>query len=289
MKPAAFTTPPRPVAVEELFPELAPLRREAVRLHPRAGDPTRHDSSVGGPLLWPADEPWPVCDEEHWEVESDVRHEAAVPCVPVAQVFRADAPAVPYSPGTDLLQVLWCPFDHEDCAPLPLVRWRDSAAVGAALPAPPPHPGAPREHVPRPCAVRPEVVTEYPDADLHQNRDLYDALRNRLDQLERDTGLLYEPHLSVAPGIKLGGYPGFCQGAWWPDCAGCGQRMEHLLTVADHEYDGETWRTWLPVEDEGRVPGADAVPGLELGGGGGVYVFECRTCAGRPTAHYFDS
>ncbi|MFD8975562.1 hypothetical protein [Streptomyces sp. NPDC059593] len=24
-----------------------------------------HDSSVGGPLLWPADEPWPYCEEPH--------------------------------------------------------------------------------------------------------------------------------------------------------------------------------------------------------------------------------
>ncbi|WP_226962484.1 hypothetical protein [Streptomyces sp. C8S0] len=24
-----------------------------------------HDSSVGGPLLWPADEPWPYCEEQH--------------------------------------------------------------------------------------------------------------------------------------------------------------------------------------------------------------------------------
>ncbi|MEV7519367.1 DUF1963 domain-containing protein [Streptomyces sp. NPDC091371] len=288
MRPATFTTPPRPVAVEELFPELAPLRREAVRLHPRAGAPTRDDSSVGGPLLWPADEPWPVCDEEHWEFESNVRHEAPAPYVPIVQVYRADAPTVPYPEGTDLLQVLWCPYDHEDCAPLPQVRWRDSTAVGAALPAPPADPGAPREYVPRACAVHPEVVTEYPDADLHEDRELYDVLRDRFDRLERETGWDYHYDLSVAPGIKLGGYPGYCQGAWWPECAGCGQRMEHLLTVASWEYDG-AWRCWLPVEDAGRTPDEDEVPGLELGGAGGVYVFECRTCPGRPTAHYFDS
>ncbi|MEU0600681.1 hypothetical protein ABZ484_20955 [Streptomyces sp. NPDC006393] len=54
---AIFTTPPRPVDVTALFPELAPLARTATRLHPRPGSPTVHDSSVGGPLLWPADEP----------------------------------------------------------------------------------------------------------------------------------------------------------------------------------------------------------------------------------------
>lgn len=59
------TTPPRPLDVEALFPGLAAHRRTATRLHPRPGTPAVADSSVGGPLLWPADEPWPVCTEPH--------------------------------------------------------------------------------------------------------------------------------------------------------------------------------------------------------------------------------
>ncbi|TQE32177.1 hypothetical protein Sipo8835_21180 [Streptomyces ipomoeae] len=59
------TTPPRPVDVEVLFPALADHRRTTTRLHPRPGSPTVRDSSVGGPLLWPADEPWPMCTEPH--------------------------------------------------------------------------------------------------------------------------------------------------------------------------------------------------------------------------------
>jgi hypothetical protein len=55
------TTPPPPLDITGIFPELAPLARPAVRLHPRAGAPGRGDSSLGGPLLWPADAPWPVC------------------------------------------------------------------------------------------------------------------------------------------------------------------------------------------------------------------------------------
>ncbi|MFF5229499.1 hypothetical protein [Dactylosporangium sp. NPDC000521] len=62
------TTPPRPVDLTELFPELAEHAATATRLHPRPGTPTTADSSVGGPLLWPADEPWPVCadGESHY-------------------------------------------------------------------------------------------------------------------------------------------------------------------------------------------------------------------------------
>ncbi|AJE43362.1 hypothetical protein [Streptomyces nodosus] len=59
------TTPPRPLDVEALFPELSAYRGTTTRLHPRPGRPDVADSSVGGPLLWPVHEPWPVCTESH--------------------------------------------------------------------------------------------------------------------------------------------------------------------------------------------------------------------------------
>ncbi|MFF8835561.1 hypothetical protein [Streptomyces sp. NPDC015130] len=46
-------------------PALAAHARRATLLRPTAGDPGPRDSSVGGPLLWPADEPWPVCRAPH--------------------------------------------------------------------------------------------------------------------------------------------------------------------------------------------------------------------------------
>ncbi|MGW4466285.1 hypothetical protein [Micromonospora sp. NPDC004704] len=58
----ARTTPPRPVNITGVFPDLREHSTTATRLHPRPGAPTVVDSSVGGPLLWPADEVWPVCD-----------------------------------------------------------------------------------------------------------------------------------------------------------------------------------------------------------------------------------
>ncbi|WP_201294962.1 MULTISPECIES: DUF1963 domain-containing protein [unclassified Nocardiopsis] len=291
-------TPPRPVDVEGLFPELVPLRREAVRLHPRAGDPSFRDSSVGGPLLWPADAPWPVCAEEHEDMGYGAPPEDGASLVPVVQVHREDAPGVPFPEGRDLLQVLWCPFEHGEFAyPLPRVYWRAADAVGPVRATPPAPSGAPPDSVPDPCAVHPERVTEYPGRDLPP--ELFRALRERFDRLEADTGLEYEYHLAEAPGIKLGGYPGWTQDPVWPDCASCGQRMEHLLTVASWEYGGDSWRTWLPAEDRAVVDGEEAprpgrgrpvreAAGLMLGDAGGVYVFECRSCPGRPVGHWFD-
>jgi hypothetical protein len=106
-----------------------------------------------------------------------------------------------------------------------------------------------------------------------------------------DAGLDYWYHLAEAPGIKLGGYPGWTQEPCWPECEACGGRMEHLLTVASWEFDGESWRTWLPVEDRtdsGWAEAADNPAGLCLGDAGGVYVFECRACPDRPVGHWFD-
>ncbi|MFE7488305.1 hypothetical protein [Kitasatospora sp. NPDC057541] len=72
------TTPPRPIDVEALFPELAAYRGTTTRLHPRPGRPKASESSVGGPMLWPADEPWPLCGEAHGRGRgrrpADLRH-----------------------------------------------------------------------------------------------------------------------------------------------------------------------------------------------------------------------
>ncbi len=231
-------TPARPVDVEKLFPELIPFRRGAVRLHPRAGTPSCQDSSVGGPLLWPAAEPWPVCTEEHYDPDAVSELQGDVPMVPIVQVRQADAPGVPFPEGTDLLQVLWCPYAHgEYCYPLPRVHWRNTGAIGDILPTPAPVEGLPKDWYPDPCVVHPEQVTEY------------------------------------------------------PDCEACGGRTEHLLTVASWEFDGESWRTWLPVEDRtgsGWAETADNPAGLCLGDAGSVYVFECRACPDRPVGHWFD-
>ncbi|MFI6416717.1 hypothetical protein ACIBG6_04670 [Streptomyces sp. NPDC050842] len=58
---------PDPVqrTLTEDVPALAASTRQATLLRPTAGDPGPRDSSVGGPLLWPADEPWPVCRASH--------------------------------------------------------------------------------------------------------------------------------------------------------------------------------------------------------------------------------
>lgn len=50
----------------------------ATRLHPRPGGPTTGDSSVGGQLLWPVDEPWSVCTDGDAHYVSELRTPATV-------------------------------------------------------------------------------------------------------------------------------------------------------------------------------------------------------------------
>ncbi|MER7764539.1 DUF1963 domain-containing protein [Streptomyces sp. NPDC097619] len=269
----ARTTPSRPRDVERLFPELVPFRRPAVRLHPRSGTPTVRESSVGGPLLWPREEPWPTCPDH-----------LGTPMVPVLQLFAADALGlVPFPDGLDLLQLLWCPLDHDGCWVRPALFRRASGRVTEVREPPPVPAGAAYGHVPAPCVVHPERVDEYPSWDLPES--LWDALEPRFDALEEDSGWSYEYHLATAPGTKLGGYPGWCQDPDWPACPDCREPMEHLLTVESGEADSLSGTIWTPYEDHGvRYSG----PGLVLGDAGGVYFFECPTCPGRPGAHRYD-
>ncbi|MFC5954477.1 hypothetical protein ACFP51_08245 [Streptomyces pratens] len=301
---AIRTTPPRPVDVTALFPQLAPLARTATRLHPRPGSPTAHDSSVGGPLLWPADEPWPHCDEPHDSRVTRVVHspddirlfrrrqvaaaerlrldpqaptvtpeelEAAqrfregrpwfdgpIAMMPVAQLYARDIP-FPCPPDADLLQVLWCPFDHAMAHPKTVLFWRSSATVTDVLDAPPEPPIVQSAYyLPEPCLFSPEQVTDYPNPS-----ELSEELRDQLDDMSRwetvdpalyssyadDPGELYLNNLSTAPGWKTGGWT-----RWSPTdpvprlCPECGTEEVPLLTIASSEWDGGS-ETWIAEEE----------------------------------------
>ncbi|MFF0792261.1 hypothetical protein [Streptomyces spiralis] len=299
----SFTTPPRPFDITALFPQLAPLARTATRLHPRPGSPTVHDSSVGGPLLWPADEPWPYCDEPHDSRAAPVVHspddvrllrrdraaaaerrrlapeapqwtpeeratwerladrpwfDGPIPLLPVAQLYARDV-SFPRPPDADLLQVLWCPFDHEMAHPRTALFWRSSATVTAVLDAPPEPPIVQRDcYLPEPCLFSPEQVTEYPNpAELDKElQDLLDDMSRwetidpaRYNAYADDPGELYLNNLSTAPGWKTGGWTrwGLTDPKPRP-CPECGTEEVPLLTIASLEWDGGS-ETWIAEED----------------------------------------
>lgn len=316
------TTPPRPVDIAALFPEIAPLARTSTRLHPRPGAPGVHDSSVGGPLLWPADEPWPVCEAEHdneygdftrldverqrrrvlsaaWgrirladrrfdflpEQRAELRRleeldKTADPGTPttmlaVAQLYLKDVPDLVGPPGADVLQLLWCPRDHEPhCAPEIMLRWRTSADVTDVLAEQPEPEVMEYEYLPNACVLHPEQVTEYPYADF-----LPRDLRERLDEWDEAAGHRYQYELSIATGWKVGGYSSWSLTDPYPMACDCGADMELLMAVDSSEWDGN--ESWRPVEDSGAEsefhehPSRSRPTEVTIGRGYSLWIFIC--------------
>ncbi|CAM5674311.1 hypothetical protein SAVIM338S_07123 [Streptomyces avidinii] len=292
----SFTVPPPPLDIAEHLPELLPHARSTTLLYPRTGSPGRWESSVGGPLLWPADEPWPTCAApDHYNPARGcaVVGPEPVAMVPVLQLFAGDVPALAFPAGTDVLQVLWCPLihsEHDQWSPVPVLRWRSAAEVASErlmdeMPRPYEFDD---EYVPRPCVLHPTETTEYPNWDLPE--ELSARVGEWSDALEEATGISYYDAFTTNQS-KVGGYPGWTQAPSWPQC-GCGERMEHLLTISASESCGR----WLPVEER-TCPGSgwevpdtlrDDGHGMDMGDAGGVYLFVCRACPDWPTIHRYD-
>lgn len=294
-----LTVPPAPFDIADVLPELVPYARATTLLYPRAGSPGRDESSLGGPLLWPADESWPTCTApDHYNPARGcaVVGPAPVSMVPVLQLIARDVPALVFPAGTDLLQVLWCPLihsEHDQHSPVPVLRWRSAADLADR----PLLDEVPRpyefddEYVPRPCGIHPTETVEYPNWDMPA--ELSERVGKWSEEMEESCGISYYDAFTTRQS-KIGGYPGWTQPPNWPHCA-CGSRMEHLLTISASESCGR----WLPVEERTR-PGCGweisdnpelqhDSHDMDMGDCGGIYVFVCRTCPTWPTVHRYDS
>lgn len=256
--------------LESAFEWLRGKARTTIRLHPRIETCLPANASkVGGEILWPANEPWPHCQKHH----SD--H------VAVLQIHSDDVPGTVFPACKDLLHILWCPNDHEECGygPALTVFWREARSL---LPFPlsklQVNTGN-KDYIPRQCRLSPEAVQEYPSAGF-----LSQSQFGELEQWQEGGAELYQYSLSVAPGFKVGGYPHWSQDPEVPTCS-CGKKMDYLLTIDSAEFDGGTYERWLPEAEE-RVWSApyevrnlvQCGAGLMLGDMGQINVFVCRAC-----------
>ena len=271
-------TPPPPVAITRKVPALRALRRSAVRLHPERGEPDDPTASkIGGLPLWPADEPWPLCQETEHQTETQ-------PVTAfVLQLNTHDLRGVAFRPKYDLFQLFWCPTDTKVHGECPLIRsfWRNSKqAANPIKQAPAPELTESYNYVPKPCRVSPEQVTEYP---------LSSALSRELSQAIDDGTMSpwdqYDNELSACPSTKVGGHPYWVQNAELVLCD-CGQPMEFFIQLVDWEYTNVTnYQRWVPLDDRWAVknPGArKSLPvtrptGFEFGHEV-YYIFLCRSC-----------
>ena len=346
------TTPPRPVDVTTIAPGIAAYARTTLRLHPRHGAPTVHTSSLGGPLIWPASEPWPVCSQPHPRLQNPLmrRHgmtnvrtisserqirellrsfaaaggkrtpeqqeeylrlsremidqekapEEPVPMLPILQLYLSDAHGVVDGPGeADVVQVLWCPFDHEpETMPATRITWRRCADLGATLEAPPvPEFIQYGHYLPNVCVLHPEPVTEYPPSLLLSdeiNEQLTAWMESDANQFpvvyEEERMALYQYVLSVAPGCKLGGWaPVSFRDVDRVKCKSCGIIMTPFFYIDSSEWDAGTY-PWRPLEEvSGPVdprnippgPGDDEV-GILIGRGYGMQIYTCPADPSHP-------
>ncbi|MFG3339070.1 hypothetical protein [Glycomyces sp. NPDC048151] len=211
-----------------------------------------------------------------WRVEFRTK-EASL--IPVAQLFTRDVPGLPFSNRFDLLQVLWCPYNHPETEaywPATQLRWRDTnqstlrpfyppkdTLIGCA------------DYVPNPCVLAPEEVTEYPDMDL-LSPDLRENIKATANRME---SFYYSDH-ALAPGWKANGH-----GTSWSlfnafavRCE-CGAEAKPLLNAATGEWDPSTSH-WMPIEDldhadaEKLKNGFDPVE-IVIGRGYDLQIFHC--------------
>ncbi len=211
-------------------------------------------------------------------------HEPANPLLPVAQLRAADVPGLPCPAGTDLLQVLWCPFEHqqERCwGPAVRIFWRREADIGDLATAPPSEVGD-DGYLPRPCRLHPEQVIEYPYPD-----ELPDGLRRAARRWEKG-GRDYARTVMV-PGWKVGGHPNWhATGPRPTACPRCAGPAELLLVIDSLEFDGGGRERWQPIEerhvgwdDPGRLVSQNPT-GVVVGRAGALRIFACPTCPGTP-------
>ncbi|MFD5871974.1 hypothetical protein [Streptomyces sp. NPDC060322] len=279
------TTPARPISVEAVFPELTAYRGRVTRLHPRPGLPGARDSHVGGPMLWPYDDPWPVCHEQHqretegyapdeiltarasgvwppsrpWPAGAAPGTDGQVPFEGLAQLFCRDVPGLPPGPEeADLAQIFRCPFTHGPYHERRYhLRWRkaeETERAGRFLDPPPRAPLLRSEHeLPEPCVLHPEEVDTYPWAEAGV---LPAPLIARIDAWDDAQVSEHGPHapnyqgaLSIPPGWRVGGFPSWAStGPMAIDCDSCATPMRLLLTAGGEEMDVDS-HSWVPLED----------------------------------------
>ncbi|MFG2522403.1 non-ribosomal peptide synthetase [Streptomyces sp. NPDC048527] len=178
--------------------------------------------------------------------------------LPLAQLYVRDVPDLHAPAGADLLQVLWCPFDHP-IMPRTALLWRSAATVTGILTTAPEPPAVQFDsYLPEPCLLNPEQVTEYPNP-MELSKELRERLGDWNTWQAADAAMdsssaphpeeFYKNELSVAPGWKVGGWA-----SWGPTdpvpqfCPACDTKMDPLLTIATFEWDDSN-RSWIPDED----------------------------------------
>ncbi len=225
----------------------------------------------------------------------DEWHEGPNAMLPVAQLYVRDVPLLRPPGQADLLQVLWCPFEHEpEYKPPTELFWRSAAEV-TDIRAAPPGPFAVEYdgYVPEPCVLAPEQIIEYPnpmDLSKELQQQFADGSRWQAAGVENPYILapdeFYWNELSVAPGWKVGGWlPWGLTDPVARFCAACGVGMVPLLTIASNEWDASN-HSWAPYEHQhlAALDWADVAnpPMVQVSRGNHLQLYVCPASPDHP-------
>jgi hypothetical protein len=291
-------TPPPASDIETVFPQLRGYARETTVLHPIPGEPGSRDSSIGGPLWWPADEEWPMCDDfyDPGNPSTQWGPGPSSPLIPVAQLWIRDVPDLPHPEGAEVFQLLWTPSDYAmayEPGPTPAdqyfqVRWRRTDDVVDVLADQPRGDADDLEfdYVPVPCVLDPERTIEYPPSWF-----LGEEFYHHVQAVNEETGADYGTARSYAWGCKAGGWAGDTNvGGPYFDIfvCDCGAALHTLLTLSSGEvaHDVATTPTTYATTlwtDSGEYTEPH---GMQLGRGMFLNIFYCPTSWDHPIRRY---
>jgi Domain of unknown function (DUF1963) len=288
------TTPDLRLELATIVPSLRDSFQLGIRLHPRpvTVPQTPAVSKVGGLFLWPNDEPWPVCHDSDIGRRDKVVHNE--PFVPLLQLLKEDFPTFPFPNGTDVFQLLWCPYVHEfDDLPAGWsVYWRKlKLSEPFAEETPKASFNSARE-----CSLTAEIIDDMPSwLEFAEKGETFGEAARRVlgDAADR-----YMKMGGAAPGLKLFGWPNWIQDPVAANC-GCGQKMIPLLSIASSEFENSTFEYWCPTEDRQehtslisaywQHPDPSRFPefaihqeplGFCIGDSGSMYLLYCSRCPG---------
>lgn len=296
--------------IPTLFPAMASHSRSTTLLNWLPARPEPHESSLGGPILWPVDELWPTCAFRHGHiaeigdpveshpgsgqmvtrsafVEKDESGEPEAHLVAVLQLRADDVPALRFPAGRDLMQLLWCPAVHiEGGIPAPRLYWRDSTSIGETLDGHPPVRQSQAVYLPYPCVPVSETLRDFPHpADLPA--EVWEEVFGCAEDPE-EAEQAYQDLLTDRWSDKAGGYPYCAQEAFQPLCASCGGQMDLMVQLfSQRRFKDEVLIQADTLAAAGIDPSALPDPGTSISFGRmeRMAVFACSTCPDLPTVH----
>ena len=209
-------------------------------------------------------------------------HGAPVGLCTNTAIAIARGPRVAVSAWGGHMSTALVPNDHDEFQNWPAVKvfWRNSQQPDLREFCPGHFKTSQDEYLPQECALNPERVQEFPSAFSLSAEDF-----ERLSEISEEAADLYQYSLSVAPGIKVGGFPRWSQDPEIPHCE-CGRLMDYVLTIDSSEFDGGTFERWLPIQErdlwhapyEKRTQ-VQSAAGLTLGDMGEMNLFACMQCS----------